>query len=81
MKQPKVKLFRRIYNVSKIEWNKETGEIDHIVYIYPNGETNFIFQFEKIDYGHEFKELTKPITHPHQGYVGVPNFESVLIIE
>lgn len=81
MKQPKVKLFGNIYQVKNIEWNKDTGEIDHIIYIYPNGETNLILQFDKVDYGHEVKDLTEPATHPHDRFVRVPSFESVLIIE
>lgn len=81
MRYPKVKLFGKTYNVVKIEWDKETGEIEHIVYIYPSGEINLIFQFEKIDYGHEIKDLAEPFTQPHYGYVGVPSFESVLEYE
>ncbi len=79
MRQPKVKLFGKTYKVSRIEWNNETGEIDNIVYYYPDGDTNIIFEYKYIDYGHETKELTEPMTQPHDGHIGVPNIKEILI--
>lgn len=79
MRQPRVKLFGKIYNVLRIEWNNETGEKDHILYFQAPGQRNFIYKYDKINYGHELRDLTKPIAHPFDGHIGVSSFEEVLI--
>lgn len=72
MKQPKVKLFDQIYSVKNIEFNRDGG-IDCIWYYWHREDDGVNLIVEG--------ETDKPVTHPHEDYVVVPNFESVLITE
>ena len=81
MKQPKIMLFGDVWDVIKIEFHEETGELNSIIYQYHNGESNLIVQSKQVDYGSGPVPLKNPIVHPNEGFVVAPNLNDLFVRE
>lgn len=69
MNQPKIKLFDQEWDVLKVEFDYDTGELKYITYKQYHGWTNFIVQ----------GDVDRPRVHPHQDYVIVPDLNALFI--
>lgn len=79
MKQPKVMVFGKTYNVIEIRFDNETGKLDAIFFEYPNGDVRLIKECKKVDYGRGPVKLIEPMAHPHEEIILFPNINDVFI--
>lgn len=68
MKQPKIILFNKTWDVTRIEWLN--GEIDFIFYDH-NGWSRLVIE----------GEVDKPKEHPKHKYILVPSIEEILVFQ
>lgn len=76
-----MELFNKTWDVLKLEFDSETGELSHLVYKESNGWIRLVVQSEFVDLGHAIVKLEKPIVHPHENYVIVPRLKDIIIKE
>ncbi|MGK4040846.1 hypothetical protein AB0Y20_00995 [Heyndrickxia oleronia] len=81
MRQPNIKLFGKTYKVIQIEFSRETGLIEKIIYQVSEHQLKTIFRSDEmitksLTSTYKIKQLTE---HPYHDYAYAPDLESLLI--